>query len=80
MDPKSFYKHIKMRLNAVTRLQEELPPGYQSTKKHYDFSEYVIPDRDHPSYYWNVQIYTSLRHSLLVAMTNDTCVKSSIAT
>ena len=51
MDPKSFYKHIKMRLNAVTRLQEELPPGYQSTKKHYDFSEYVIPDRDHPSYY-----------------------------
>ena len=33
----------------------------------------------HPSYSWNFQIYTSLGHSLLVAMTNDTCVKSSMA-
>ena len=46
---------------------------------HSEFSEYFIPDRDHTSYYWKVQIYTSLGHSLLMAMTNDTWVKSSVA-
>ena len=67
-----------MCLNAVTRLQEDLLPGYYSIKRHFEFSEYFIPDRDHPSYSGNVQIYTSLGHSLFLAMTNDTCVKSSI--
>ena len=28
MDIKNFYNHIKMCLNAVTRLQEDLLPGY----------------------------------------------------
>ena len=68
-----------MYLNAVTRLREDLPTDYQSIKRHSKFEEYFIPDRDHPSYSWNVQKYTSLGHSLLVAMTNDTCVISSMA-
>ena len=50
-----------------------------STFKSSNFEEYFIPDRDHSSYSWNVQIYTSLGHSLLVEMTNDTSVKSSMA-
>ena len=68
-----------MCLNAVTRLQEDCLPGYQSIKRHSGFSEYFNPDRDHPSYYWNIQIYTSLGYSQLVAMTNDTCLKLSIS-
>ena len=62
MDLKNFYNHINMCLNAVTRIREELLPAYQSIKSHSDFEEYFIPDRDHPSYYFNVQIYTSLGH------------------
>ena len=65
--------------NAVTRLQEDLLPGCQSMKIHSDFEECFNPDRDHPSYSCNVQVYTSLGHSLLVTMANDTCVKSSMA-
>ena len=65
-----------MCLNAVNRLREYLLPDYQSIKRHSEFEEYFIPDRDHPSYSWNAQIYTSLGHSLLGEMTNDTCVKS----
>ena len=76
---KNFYNHIKMCLNAVTRFREELFPGYQPIKIHSKFAEYFIPDRDHPSYYWTIHIYTSLVHSLLVAMTNDNCVKYSMA-
>ena len=79
LDLKNFYNHIKMSLNAVTRLREDLLPDYQSIKRHSEFEEYFVPDRDHPSYSWNVHIYTSLGHSLLVAMTNDTYVKSSMA-
>ena len=80
MDLKNFYYHIKMCLNAVTRLLENLLPGYQSIKRHSEFEEYFILDRDHPSYSWNFQIYTSLGHSLLVEMTHDACVKSSMET
>ena len=68
-----------MYLNEVTRLRYYLIPCYQSIKRHSQFEEYFIPDLDHPYYYWNVQIYTSLVHSLLVKITNDTCVKSSMA-
>ena len=68
-----------MCLNAVTRLREDLLPGYQPIKRNSEFAEYFIPDCDHPSYSWNVQIYTSLGNSLLLDMTNDTCVKSSMA-
>ena len=79
MDIKNFYNHIKMYLNEVARLQEYPIPGYQSIKGHSGFAEYFTPDSDHPFYSWNIQIYTSLGHSLLVAMTNDICVKSSMA-
>ena len=66
-----------MCLNVVTRLLEDLP-GYESIKRHSEFVEYFIPDCNHSSYSWNIQIYTALRQSLLVTMTNDTCVKSSM--
>ena len=76
---KNFYNHINMCLNAATRLREDLLLVTSPSKRHFNFSEYFIPDRDHPSYSWNVQIYTSLGNSLLVAMTTDTCLKSSMA-
>ena len=55
-DLKKFYNHIKMCLNEVTRLQEDLITAYQYIKRHSDFEEYFITDRDQPSYYWNVQL------------------------
>ena len=39
LDLKNFFKHIKMSLNAVTRLREYLLPDYQSTKINSDFEE-----------------------------------------
>ena len=74
MDLKNFFNHINMCLNAVIRLKEDLLPDYQSIKIHFHFKEYFVPDRDHPSHSWNVQIYTYLGNSPLVAMPNDTCV------
>ena len=61
---KNFYNHIKICLNVVTRLRENIFPVYQSIKIHSEFAENFIPDRDNPSYSWNFQIYTSLGHSL----------------
>ena len=58
-----------MCINAVTILQEDLLPAYKFIKRHSEFEEYFILDCDHPSYYWNVQIYTFLRHSMPVEMT-----------
>ena len=78
LDLNNFFNHIKMCLNAVTRLQEDLLPSCQYFKRHSEYEEYFIPYRDHPSSYWNAQIYTSLGHSLLVSITYDTCVKSSM--
>ena len=37
LDLKNFYNKIKMYLNAVTRLQEDLIPAYQFIKIHYEF-------------------------------------------
>ena len=68
-----------MCLNAVTRLIEDLLPDYHSINRDSEFSKYFIPDRDHPSYSWNFQMYTPIGHTLEVEMTNDTCVKSSMA-
>ena len=79
MDLKNFYNHINMCLNAVTRLREDLFSVYQSIKRQYDFAEYFIIDRDNPSYYRHLQLYISLGRSLLVSMTNDTCVKYSMS-
>ena len=63
----------------MNRIRENILPDYHSFKRHSEFEEYFVPDREHPSYSWNVLIYTSLGHSLLVAMTNGTCVKYSMA-
>ena len=79
LDIKNFYNHIKMCVNAVNIIREDFLPDYQSIKRHSEFAEYFIPDRDHPSYSWNVEIYTSLGHSLLVAMNNFTCIKPSMS-
>ena len=38
-----------------------------------------IPYRDHHSYSWNAQTYTSFWHTLLLAIINDTCVKYSMS-
>ena len=77
---KNFYNNIKMCLNVVTKLREYLLPDYQPIKRNSEFEEYFIPDRDHSSYSWNIQINTSLGYSLLGAMTNDNRVKSSMET
>ena len=37
MDLKKLYNHINMCINAMTRLQEYLLPGYQSTKRNSKF-------------------------------------------
>ena len=79
MGIKNFYNHIKICLNALNRPQKDLFPGYQYIKRHSEFAEYFIQDHDHPSYSCNVQIHTSLIHSLLVAISNETCVKSFMA-
>ena len=76
---KNLFNHIKMSLNAVTRIREDLLPYYQSIKRHSEFKEYFVSDRDLPSYSCNVIVYTSLGHSLLVAIQNYTCVKSFMA-
>ena len=79
LDIKNLFNHIKMSLNVVTRLREDLLPDYQSITRNFQFKEYFVPDRNHNSYSWNLQVYISLGHSLLVAMTNNTCVKYSMA-
>ena len=74
------YNHINICVNAVTILREDFLPAYQSIKRHSEFAEYFIPDLYHPSYSWNIHIYTSLGHSQLFIMTNYTCVKYSVST
>ena len=49
-------RHINISLNVVTRLREDLLPDYQSIKRHSNFEEYFVSDRENPSYSWNVQI------------------------
>ena len=39
LDLKKFFNHINVCINAVTRLQEDLIPGYQSIKRHTEFEE-----------------------------------------
>ena len=47
---KNFYRHIRMCLNAVTRLREDLLPSYQFIKRHSEFEGYFVKDHDHPYY------------------------------
>ena len=53
LDFKRFYNHMKMFLNLMTRIREELIPDYHSIKMHSEFEEYFFPDFSHPSYYCN---------------------------
>ena len=78
LDLKNFYNHIKMCINAVNRLREDLLHDYQSIKRHSEFQEYFFLDLSQPSYFWNGQTYNSLGHPLLVYQKNGTCVKSSM--
>ena len=39
MDLNNFYNHMKMCLNAVTRLGEDLITAYQSIKRNSEFEE-----------------------------------------
>ena len=78
LEIKDFYNHINMCLNAETRLQEDLLSTYHSIKRHSEFEEYLVPYHDLPSYSWSGQTNISIKHSMLVALTNDTCVKYSM--
>ena len=77
LELKKLCNHIKMCLDAVTRLQQYLLTAYQSIKRHYDFQEYFAIDFFYPSYSWNSQTYSCLESFILVVLTNDTCSKSS---
>ena len=68
-----------MCLNAVTRLQDDLLPVYKYIKHHPGFHKNLVTDRSHSSYYWNDKTHTSLGHSLLVDLENDTCIKYSMS-
>ena len=68
-----------MWINTVIILREDLLTDHQSIKRRSEFTEYFIPDCYHPYYYWNVQIYIYLVYEIILAMTNYTCVKSSMA-
>ena len=48
LDLNNFYNHINMCLNALTRIQEDLLPDYQSIKRRSELEEYFIPDSDNP--------------------------------
>ena len=39
LDLKNCFNHIKMCLNEMTRLREDLLPDYQSIKRHSDFEK-----------------------------------------
>ena len=51
MDLKNFYNHIKICINAVNRIREDLLPAHQSIKRHSEFESYFITYCNHPSYY-----------------------------
>ena len=38
LDIKNFYNHIKMCLNALARIQEDILPDCQSIKRHSEFA------------------------------------------
>ena len=50
LETKEFYNHILMCLNAVTRLLEDLLPGYRYINIQSEFAEYFTSDCDHPYY------------------------------
>ena len=62
LELKNFYNHIRMCLDVLTRLPEDLLTDYQPIKRHYEFEEYFVPDRDNLSYYLclYLQLYWTL--------------------
>ena len=62
LDLKNFYNHVKMSLNAMNILREQLLPDYLSIENNTDFKSYIVPDPNHSSYTWNRQVYNSLGH------------------
>ena len=54
LDLNNLFNHIKMCLNAVNRLIEDLVIDYQSIKRHSEFEEYFFLYCNHPSYSCNV--------------------------
>ena len=45
IDLENFFNHIKICLNAVNRLIEDLLLDYQYIKRHSEFEEYFVPYR-----------------------------------
>ena len=78
MELDNFYKHIKMYLNTVTRLLEDILPTYKCIKWNYDFHEKFASDISSPSYSWNENTHTYLGHLVLMDLKNDTYIKSSM--
>ena len=78
LDLRNLYNHINMCLNAVNRILEDLLPDYHYIKRHSDFEEEFILDRDHLSYSCNAHTYTSLGHSILVSTANYAYAKYSM--
>ena len=56
LDLKNFYNHVKMSLNAVTTLKVDLLTDYLYIKRNTEFKECFVPDLNHISYTWNLQL------------------------
>ena len=65
-----------MSLHGVTKLRVHLLPNFLDIKQNNDFKEYIVPFPNHVAFKWNSQVYDSIGHSLLVALTN---VQSSVS-
>ena len=74
----NLYNHINMFLNTVTRLREDILPVYQKIKRNFEFHEQFLTYFSYPYYYWNEQTWIYLGCYILVVLTNDTCIKSSM--
>ena len=68
-----------MNFHGVTKLRVHLLPNFLDIKQNNEFKEYMFPPPNHVAFKWNSQVYNSIRHSLLVALTNGTSIKSSMA-
>ena len=68
-----------MCLNLVTRLQEKIYTGYQSIKRHSEFEKILYYRSRSPFLFLGYSDIHFLGYSLEVTMTNDTCLKSSMA-
>ena len=65
-----------MYLNAVIKLREYILTSYQGIKQHTILCEHFDPDHSHTPYNWNNHTFASHGHSLLLALKNDTWIRS----